>query len=76
MKSTLYTLRKARKDNSLYGPSHGADHDGMTLCGQEITDDWWITDNTYDGFITCKKCLKILELYPTLSQRNSVHENS
>jgi hypothetical protein len=75
MKSTLYTLQKVRKDDSLYGPSHGSDYGGMTLCGQEIGDNWWITNNTYDGSITCKKCLKILELYPTLPQRNSIYEN-
>lgn len=55
--NTLYTLRKVRKDGTLYGASHGADHDGMTLCGQEVNDKWWITNNTYDGEITCKQCL-------------------
>ena len=67
--NTLYTLRKTRKDDTLYGPSHGSDHDGMTLCGHEIDDRWWITNNTCDGEITCKDCLRVLELYPTVQER-------
>jgi len=66
--NTLYTLRKVRKDDTLYGASHGADHDGMTLCGQEVNDKWWITNNTYDGEITCKQCLQVLTEYPSIPE--------
>lgn len=72
--NTLYTLRKVRKDDTLYGASHGADHDGMTLCGQEVNDQWWITNNTYDGEITCKQCLSVLELYPTIQERMGIDQ--
>lgn len=73
--STLYTLQKARKNGDLFGPSHGADHDGMTLCGCEIDDNWWITNNSFDGNITCKKCLAVLDEFPTLHERiNHVYD--
>lgn len=65
----LYTIRKARKDDTMYGPTHGADHYGITLCGLEVTDKFWINNNTYDGEITCKRCLSVLQSYPTIAER-------
>jgi hypothetical protein len=66
---TLYTVQRARKDDTLYGPSHGADGDDHTVCGQAIDHHWWITNNTFDGVITCRQCQKRLELYPTIPER-------
>lgn len=69
MNLTLYTIQRCKKDDTLYGPIHGSDNGETTLCGQDVDTNWWILNNTFDGIITCKKCLKILTKYPTLSQR-------
>ena len=58
--STLYTVRKCRKDNTLFGNEHGSIDTSKTLCELVIDDNWWIVDNTSSGTITCKKCLSIL----------------
>ena len=57
---TMYTVSRCKKDNTLYGPTHGARDVDETVCGQEIDDDWWIVSNAFDGVVTCKKCLDIL----------------
>lgn len=62
---TLYTVRKVGKDDIQYGSSHGSNddngHEFQTICEKEIGKNWIITHNDFDGEITCKKCLKILE---------------
>lgn len=59
---TLYTVqegntRRRRKQ-------HGTHDTAVTLCGKAITDSWYITNNTYDGDITCAECLQELAANP------------
>lgn len=56
MNGPRYAVRKARKDDTLYGRSHGSYDLVMTLCGLDITDQFWVTNTTFDGEITCKVC--------------------
>ena len=62
IKNTLYTVQRCRlKDDVFYGPIHGS-HDGeITVCGQEINYLWHIIDNVFEGRITCKKCISLLD---------------
>jgi len=60
-----YVISKCRKDNSLYGTTHGAINDRKTLCGRIIDANWYIMETnvhtecaTLIKRITCKKCLK------------------
>jgi len=58
----LYTVQRSRKNRwDLYGPTHGSEGGDVTLCGQTITESWWILTNDHDGEVTCRKCLKIME---------------
>lgn len=67
---TLYTVRKCNiKDNEFSGPSHGSDDGEFSICGIEFNEKFWITHNTFDGEITCKKCLKILLRLKTIPER-------
>ena len=60
--STRYSVRRCRKDDTWYGPSHGTnDNVSATLCGKKIDKNFYITHNDFSGVIDCKKCLKILE---------------
>lgn len=53
----LYTVQRARKDDTLYGPTHGS-HDGdVTVCGVTIDQNWYIVSNCSYGEINCMKCL-------------------
>ena len=72
--NTLYTVQLARNDDTLYGPSHGADTCYKTVCNRDLTTAWFITNNTYDGVITCKACIKILKALPTLGQRSKAND--
>jgi hypothetical protein len=54
----LYTIQHVRKDDTLYGPIHGAMVDYETLCGLSTSHKWWILTNAFNGTPTCKKCLK------------------
>ena len=66
--NTLYTVKKCKnKYNDEL--SHGSDNGEETLCGIEIDENWYITNNEFDGIITCKKCKKILKEFPTIPQR-------
>ena len=59
--NTLYTVQKINNKDKLYGNTHGS-HDGQsTVCGKQLDCYWYITDNTFTGIITCKKCLQILK---------------
>ena len=61
----LYTVRRCKLDTEkLYGPSHGSTTGEQTLCGQTLNHYWYITDNVFEGEITCKKCLKIMKVTP------------
>jgi len=53
-----YTVRRCKKDDTLYGPIHGSPDGDVTLCGQETDHNWWILTNDFSGKITCKKCLE------------------
>ena len=67
--NTLYTVQRCRKNENAYGPLHGADNDQNTVCGKDIDHNWFIINNTFDGEINCKECLKILKDKPAISQR-------
>lgn len=58
--STLYTVSRCKPDNTFYGPLHGSTDSYTTICGQTTDERWWILNNTFDGEITCKKCLSVL----------------
>ena len=66
---TLYTVSRCRNDSTLFGPVHGSDEGEITVCGQSIDHHWFITDNCFEGDITCKKCLKIIDEIPILFKR-------
>jgi hypothetical protein len=57
---TLYTVQRTRKNDILYGPTHGSKYAEETFCGLECDHNWFIINNTFDGEVTCKKCLKLL----------------
>ena len=57
---TLYTIQRIRKDDTLYGSIHGSTDANKTICNFDIDQNWYIINNTFDGEITCKKCLKNL----------------
>ena len=63
----LYTVKRCRKncgdfsDDKVYGVSHGAMDDEVTLCGLKLSERWYITNNTFDGKIECTKCKTILK---------------
>jgi len=61
---TFYTVSRCRKNDDLYGSSHGSDDGDYTICGLIVDHNWFLTNNTYDGIITCRKCLKILRELP------------
>lgn len=61
MNTPLYTLQRITKSDKLIGPAHAADTDLITICGQDIDENWWIINNTSTGTITCKECLNILK---------------
>ena len=62
-KHTLYTVQRITKDDRLYGPTHGSCDGESIICDDsiELGSKWYIINNTFDGEITCKKCLKVLE---------------
>ena len=70
-KYTLYTVKKCKNkyNDELCKTSHGSDDGEKTLCGIELNENWFITQNEFDGIITCKKCKKVLKEYPTIPQR-------
>jgi len=63
MKNTLYTVQRVRKDDSFYGPIHGSTDSEIIACGIETDHNWYIKTNTFDGKITCKKCIKAIQKY-------------
>jgi len=69
MSKALYTIRrcnsnKKNEEDRMYGPSHGSADGEYTICGQILNCNWYITNNTFDGEITCKKCIKKLQEQP------------
>jgi hypothetical protein len=58
---TMYTVQRCRKDDSLYGPTHASKYAENTLCGLNVNHNWYIVNNTFDGEVTCKKCIEIME---------------
>jgi len=67
---TMYTVveiknvKAVNKDNAeiiLSDVSHGSNDDDKTVCGKELNDHWFITNNTFDGVITCSKCIAKLK---------------
>jgi len=59
-KHTLYTVQRIKKDDTLYGKLHGSYNGEETLCGEKCDENWYIVNNTFDGDINCRKCLKKL----------------
>lgn len=55
---SMYTVQRVRKDDSLYGPTHGSMDCYKTDCGQDVGENWWVLTNDFSGVPTCKKCLK------------------
>jgi hypothetical protein len=60
-KNPLYTIQRITKDDKLYGPIHGAHNALGVLCGFALDESWYILTNNYEGEVTCKKCLRVLE---------------
>ena len=62
-KYTLYTVQRIKKNDKFYGPIHGSCDGASIICNDkiELGPGWYILNNTFDGEITCKNCLKILE---------------
>ena len=58
---TPYTVQRIRKDDTLYGAIHGSINGDLTVCGKVLTHNWCITNNTFDGMVSCRQCIKILE---------------
>lgn len=63
-KTPRYTVRKYReKDDKRFGPYH-ASYDGYAILCDRLKPlkegNWWIESNNFDGEVTCKKCIKIL----------------
>lgn len=59
--NTLYTVQRIRKDGTLYGLIHGSTSCEITICEKQIDHNWYVLNNTFDGEIICKRCLKILK---------------
>ena len=58
--TTLYTVSRINKKGKLYGKCHGSTTGDKTICGQFLSENWSIINNTFDGEITCKACLDLL----------------
>lgn len=62
---TFYTIHYITKEDPLTfaKTSHGSEDGDNTVCGIDTleTKRWYLANNTFDGIITCKKCIKILE---------------
>ena len=57
----LYTVQRVKTGNVLYNLKHGATTGDRTICGIELDHHWYISNNTFDGDISCQKCLKLLK---------------
>lgn len=60
-----YTVNRCKslKNDELYKKSHGSIDGEKTLCGKNILTGWWyITNNMFDGIITCRDCLKEIKV--------------
>ncbi len=53
---TLYTVQRVRKNDSLYGDTHGSTDGNITACGIHTDHNWFIVNNSFDGKITCPQC--------------------
>lgn len=56
-----YTVHycKNKHDDSPRGLHHASKDAKETLCGKQIDERWYISNNTGDGKITCPRCLRI-----------------
>ena len=61
MKNTLYTVQRITKKDIFKGYIHGSVDGEKSVCGIEFDNNWYILNNTFDGKITCKKCIKEME---------------
>ena len=59
MYQPLYTTRRCRKNDVLYGSTHGSMNGDITLCGKNIDENWWILSNEFNGEVTCLECIKV-----------------
>ena len=66
---SLYTVQRARKDDTLYGPSHASIDAEITVCGQHIDHHWFITHAAFDGECSCRKCQKF---FPVNTPRDAM----
>lgn len=58
--STVYSVRRIKRDMKAHGPHHGSRDGYSTVCGKSLDDGWYITHNNYDGPITCRACRFVL----------------
>ena len=58
---TLYTVSRIDKKDNLSDVIHGSKDGENTVCGKILDHNWYIRNNTFDGIINCKKCIKILK---------------
>ena len=58
-----YTVKKCKNKNNdeLFKTSHGLKDCELTLCGENINENWYITHTNFDGIITCEKCKTVLK---------------
>lgn len=64
MTGTEYIVQRCKnlKNDKLYKKAHGSEDGYETICGKDICTGWWyISNNTFDGIITCPDCLKVLK---------------
>ena len=54
----LYTVCFIIKSVYFCKTRHGSEDANSTLCGKTINRKWHILNNTFDGEITCKRCIK------------------
>lgn len=55
----VYTIRRCRADDTLYGPVHWSADAKTTFCGLDLSNNlWWVLSNDFGGEATCKKCIK------------------
>jgi len=59
--SCLYTVYRCRSkiSDERVGFLHHSDNCQKTLCGKNIDDGWYVSDNTMSGTATCPACIRI-----------------
>jgi hypothetical protein len=58
MAHTRYVAHRRRPNGVLHKTNHGAEFRDVTLCGADITPEWFVALNQNHSPVTCAKCLK------------------